>query len=245
MKYQVISPHIDDAVLSMGGLLSQWLEQHICIEILYVFSFSSWVSGSISANAGLQPDAHLVTSLRKKEEAAAQQIIPYSCSYLDYADAAVRKGLQPDAEMIAQLKQKIMAFADPDVWCFFPLGLGHTDHLATRNIGIELLSLGYKIGFYEDMPYMSYQHLRYAVLHDVLHSLGMKSTVAAIDFEVKLNAIRCYRSQVSMEWERAITAYAYSAADNQYYERYWTWSADVPFSLPRIQATLEQMDVGN
>jgi LmbE family N-acetylglucosaminyl deacetylase len=92
---------------------------------------------------------------------------------------------------------------------YAPLGVGHhVDHQIVRNIGITLnrLSSSLALKFYEEYPYnrdkMATQRaldLLKSIAPDLSLELEMVELTAA-DIQAKIEAIACYRSQISSFW---------------------------------------------
>jgi hypothetical protein len=242
--YQIISPHIDDAFLSLGGMIREWVKGPEQIDITYVFSISDWTSPQAIAQLSYPTDKQKVTAIRKSEEMDINILLPYLYRLLDFPDASVRNH-EPRGgfgELYEQVLQKLEKIIDRSARCFFPLGLGHPDHLLIRNIGLSLLRKQYNIWFYEDMPYMAYQEMLPDVLYEFIMGIGMEPSSTSIDLHKKIEILKNYRSQLCDAWLQSITNYAYSPADNTYYERIWHCCGNDPDLIQRLQIALERAE---
>lgn len=233
---QIISPHIDDAFLSLGGMIVEWSKLREPIDISYVFSVSNWTSPNAVSMLAYPTDKQKVTAIRKSEEMDVNNLVPCTYRFLDFPDAAVRarEGTVTDEDLLPQIRKKLETIIDPEAQCFFPLGLGHPDHLMIRDIGMNLLLDHYNIWFYEDMPYMAYQELLPDVMYNMIAGLGLTPVITPINFHRKLDVLKCYRSQLSAAWLQAITNFSYGVSDNNFYERCW----HLPVHNPNLAAML-------
>ena len=221
---QIISPHIDDAFLSLGGSILNGVKRKEKVKIGYIFTKSVYTNPDPISGEQYGNDENVITGLRKDEEKEINQLLEYDFYFLDYPDNSLRQkyGMNSENHIKTEIKNELANKINKNEVCFFPLGLGHVDHHMTREIGIQLVGAGYKIKFYEDMPYMTWQN--YLEAYNLIKNnvfFPLVEEYEEIDFQTKLNILNCYRSQVSGRWLSDIAAYSYSPKDNKYYERYW------------------------
>lgn len=151
MTTLVVSPHLDDAVLSIPGFIRSFIRHGQPIVVLTVCSHG---------------DATHVT--RRAEDLAALAILGATPRHLGLLDAPWRRGVPPSfrdlilgepdpsdaAAVTGPLLECIAALAPDRV--LLPLGVGeHLDHRIVHAIHPALTT---RIGFYEDQPYARIQH---------------------------------------------------------------------------------------
>lgn len=171
MRWIYISPHLDDAVLSAGGLIYEQTRAGMEVEI--------W-----TFMCGLPPTAELsdfakeihkqwdivevkdVVDIRRAEDVNAASIVGAKAVHLDFLDCIYRRGkngewlytgisMDPhpeDDELPAQIAETISSRLQPDDQLVCQLALGsHVDHVIVRR-GVELLQkpLIYDV----DIPYL-------------------------------------------------------------------------------------------
>jgi LmbE family N-acetylglucosaminyl deacetylase len=166
-----LSPHLDDAVFSCGGLISYLAEQGVPTKIVTVFSdqvsdparFSEYAR-SLHARweAGDDPGGK-----RKAEDTNACRLLRAEQIHLGFHDCIYRTlpngapvvssdeelftDVNPGEEpIIRQVAEKIAKIATGQFVCVCPLGLGHhIDHQITR----KAAELSQKPLYYADLPY--------------------------------------------------------------------------------------------
>ncbi len=206
----VLSPHLDDAVLSCGGLLLQ----HSDAEVITVFSADPPVP---------RPKALATVALpeeRRAEDACAMGKLGCSYHLADLPDAIDRVGPNEDrlyprlsalfgpvAVADAPVCESIVAVVTPllaDRLLFCPMAVGaHVDHQLCAHAGRRLLAAGFEVLFYEDAPYV-YPEPGPAVAGDSIRKAAgrLRARVSgieniAIDTEAKAEVVACYTSQIT------------------------------------------------
>lgn len=218
-----ISPHIDDAVLSCGGLIDKLSVAGYKVKVYSVFSVSNWTNAFSISGETYARNIDAVTRLRKEEEAAVSRRLRYELHCLDHMDFCIRGN--PDqrrtVELTTVIADQIRRGVEKTAPCFFPSGEAHPDHSIIRGIGYLLLNEGYNIVFYEDQPYASSAFSKGYLLYNAFTKEGFVPYLVDFNWESKVEAIREYRSQVSNVWIRNIHNYAYDLEGNKFYERFW------------------------
>jgi LmbE family N-acetylglucosaminyl deacetylase len=159
----VISPHRDDAVISLGATLHQLVRQQVTINIVTCFSRSVYAPFAVPPRTTDE-----VTELRASEDSAALNVLGIDrnrCIAFPFPDASCRGVCEQDilwpersferqgqyyAAQIAQaLKQKCS-----DNWLIVPLSARntHVDHRISTS-GTLLGSSARIVGCYADLPY--------------------------------------------------------------------------------------------
>lgn len=179
MNHVYLSPHLDDAVLSCGGMIHQQASNGEAVQVLTIFA-GEYRDGSLSPFAQVQhgywgnPQNPML--LRRAEDAAALALLGADACHMDYLDAVYRTG--PGGEWLYDneeaLWQKVRP-ADPlagegigavvdrleillpvseQAQIYAPLAVGrHVDHQVVHAAAHGLLARGYRLAFYEDIPY--------------------------------------------------------------------------------------------
>jgi LmbE family N-acetylglucosaminyl deacetylase len=178
----VIEPHMDDAILSVGGCLIRrsWCQQ---TTILSVVRWSSYTSYLLSGRTEFS-DVSAVSQLRAAESEIAARLCGAKFLSMNESDAIVEMGmpLRPDAlprlhwnlhawgsfgpteDEVAALSERIFdvvrSIKPDELW--IPMGLGpHFDHVRTRQACLHFVvaaqsELGkMRIILYKDLPYAS------------------------------------------------------------------------------------------
>jgi LmbE family N-acetylglucosaminyl deacetylase len=176
----VIEPHMDDAILSLGGrLINQSGRQRTTI--LSLTRWSSYTSYLLSGRTDFT-DLQTVTQLRMAESEIAARMCGASFAAMNESDAIVDMGLPlrpdtlprfhwtlhswgtfgPTEEEVAGLSQRLLSVVrsiDPDeLW--IPMGLGaHVDHVRTRQACLAVVVAmrseleSRRVFVYRDLPY--------------------------------------------------------------------------------------------
>jgi len=172
MRWIYLSPHLDDAVLSCGGLIREQTLSSTQVEIWTICSGDS-PDGSLSPFANLQhtqwgagADA---STIRRAEDITACRIISARHRHLPFLDCIYRKStdgnwLYPseesifgqlaveDAAMIYTLQTFLATILKHDDVMVIPLTIGnHVDHQLVRK-AVE--GLGRPLLYYSDVPYV-------------------------------------------------------------------------------------------
>ncbi len=165
-EWIVLSPHPDDAALSVGGwLLSRGADPAGSPPLVVVaFSRTAWTRWR---GAGLSPDE--VTRLREAEERLAARLFGYAVVFLGLPEAPLRgrAGVEPcgapkderDDEAAQALGAEVRRIAGrhPRATWILPLGVGaHLDHLLARDVALSVLATAPAppgIELFVDLPY--------------------------------------------------------------------------------------------
>jgi len=226
---QIISPHIDDAMLSLGGSILNWRNQNKKVKIIYVFTRSNWTNPGAISGLRYPKNIKKITALRKSEEMDIQKIVKADVEFLDIDEDPLRnKWIKKlfgydEKNLINRLKKILKDKIDKKHPCFIPLAVDkwfHNDHLIIRKIGLDLMKKGYNISFYEDLLYISHDQQK-TNKGNFFKDIRLIPKLEEIDINKKMDLLRLYRSQMSIAWLNEVEAYAFSLKDNKNYERYW------------------------
>jgi LmbE family N-acetylglucosaminyl deacetylase len=174
----VLSPHFDDACLSLGGILSAVGGG----TLVNIFTRSLWLKKSDIANPG---EDH-VRSIRDAEDASFAEHCGLVRHDLRCTEPAL-KGRKPldvshVEEDVGQVAAPLMAKLDElaarqqRAFLFSPLGVGrHVNHRATIEVVLRNLChlrKAYTLLFYEDQPYAANPHRRWQALNRMRSRFG-------------------------------------------------------------------------
>lgn len=241
-----ISPHLDDVVLSAGGLLSSFRRRlGLTTVVATVFAGSPpetvespFASTLLAAwNLGIDPMA-----ARRAEDAKAMQILGSVEAHLPLFDAVFRTDaggniLYPTASSIFCGKParsdpartsvgdnlaRLMADIRPSL-VLAPMGIGnHVDHLLVHSAVALCRQPLPDILWYEDLPYG---------IRKLPSPLDERLTPIGVSFEepdwlAKSDAVSTYRSQLAALWPNGdaiddLKDYAYRVGDGRLAERIW------------------------
>lgn len=171
----ILSPHLDDAALSCGGLLHAL--QGVSTLVVTLCSGNpppvATPDGSSKAPARR---GHVSPRIRRAEDIAAMRAIAAEFVHLSFPDAIYRRSLETgkliylsarqrwvaphgdDAahiEELFQLLRRICLDLGP-ILLVSPMGIGdHVDHQITARVAMRLAAAGASLLFYEDFPYVA------------------------------------------------------------------------------------------
>ncbi|HET7142896.1 MAG TPA: PIG-L family deacetylase [Anaerolineales bacterium] len=216
MRWIYISPHLDDAVLSAGGLIYEQTRAGMQVEI-WTFMCGFPPSDELSPFAqmlhqqwGISAAAEVVTA-RRAEDVNAACKVGAKTVHFDYLDCIYRRGKngewlysdifapphEDDVDLPARIAEAISTRLKPDDKLVGQLALGsHLDHVLVRR-AVESLK---RPVFYDvDIPYLFNFPDEFAP-----KTAGMKETVHSVT-ESGLaswqDAIASYTSQMGMLFE--------------------------------------------
>lgn len=192
MRWIYISPHLDDAVFSAGGLIHEQSQAGMAVEIWTLMcgyareEDVSPYAQAIHSQWGFSSAAE-TTRMRREEDKRAAAILGAHTVHFDFLDCIYRRATNgewlywdvfvpphpQDAELPSRIAQAISARLQLDDVLVCQLAVGsHVDHVLVRQ-GVELLgrSLRYDI----DVPYIFYKPEQLEP-----KSAGMKESVHSI-----------------------------------------------------------------
>jgi len=216
MRWIYISPHLDDAVLSAGGLIYEQVRAGLQVEIWTIFcGFPPSEEVSPFAQVlhfqwGIHSASELIHSRRAEDEKACQTVGAKPV-YFDYLDCIYRQGKQNDwlystvfvpphddeADLPARIAESISARLEPTDQLVCQLGVGsHVDHIIVRH-AVELLQR--PLLHYADIPYLFNTPQEFNT-----YAAGMKGNsfvVGEAGLTSWQDAITAYESQLSSLFE--------------------------------------------
>ncbi len=211
----VLSPHPDDGILSCGGLLRWALSQQRLAALLTIFDGNAPSSVSSFAKKYFPySSSQNIMRLRRAEDRVAAACLGVAQSSLLLPEAIFRNDLdgkplyrkesdlfdaaaiETEADLIQAIKPMVVNFLQTKIQPLIlsPKGIGnHVDHQICREIGLYLLSKGYTVWFYEDMPYALAEASKRGD-EPGWETILINSSL--IEFSQKIEACAYYRSQI-------------------------------------------------
>jgi len=208
MSVVILSPHLDDAVLSCWHLLERSGE----VAVINVFagvptdlSQPAWWDQYTGA-----ADSALRVRERIEEDRSALALAGRTSVNLGFFDEQYRDRDQPLAPLIQQIERRLM----PGARIFAPAAFAdHTDHALVRAAALELRATGFAVSLYADLPHATLQGWPAWVTrtrtskdlagarwdHVLAGAAALAPTVHRLDHERyarKLAAVRAYATQV-------------------------------------------------
>lgn len=230
----ILSPHSDDAALSAAALFARGDKKP---KVVTIFSKSAW-----SRTGGHAPDrVKEITARRRREDSLAMQRlgagVPSRLNlkeaplrhYRSMADILGDKIDPSDFDTIKAVAKKLKAVLTQPRSCILvaPLGLGgHVDHLIVREVARATKTGG--LAFYEDLPYAAILKHRGTLSRTISRNVrrsgrplvqSLTLSLHAAEFQVKLEALRHYRSQLT-ENDFALVSYHAERTAKPYGERF-------------------------
>ncbi len=206
----VVSPHLDDAVLSLGASLRRATRQGARVEVLTVLAglpASSRLAGPSNARAGFATSGEAARARRVEDERACRALGAEPV-WLGFADDP-HDG-RPVAQDVARALAARLTGCDAVLIPGFPLA--HPDHLWVSRLALDVLAPGQVVGLYVEQPYASWNALSRAASSgprvtrgSAAERLGvvvrprqrwLRGPAAPGDWVAKARASRAYRSQL-------------------------------------------------
>jgi LmbE family N-acetylglucosaminyl deacetylase len=145
----IVSPHMDDAVLSAGQLMAGRPDVVVCT----VFAGRApdpRQRTTYDANCGFDDAEHAIAS-RRQEDDAALRVLRARARHLAFVDHQYAPDTRPTPERIASEVAAVVDEVRPDS-VLWPVGLGHPDHMLVAEAG-RLFAGGVPRYVYEELPY--------------------------------------------------------------------------------------------
>lgn len=206
-----MSPHLDDSVISAGGLIRSQSASGLPVEIWTFMAgvprdpelpqFAQVMHYIWGFTSGLQ-----AVESRRLEDQCGCQKVGAKPVHLDFLDCIYRRGrdgqplysditlpIQPDDEDLpAQVASTMAAGLQPDDHVVCQLAIGeHVDHMVVRKAA-EML--GRPLTYIADIPYLLNHPEQYE--RNVTGLEMRREPISQADFETWIAGIECYASQV-------------------------------------------------
>ncbi|WP_405057999.1 PIG-L family deacetylase [Kribbella sp. NBC_01505] len=264
----VISPHLDDAVLSVGASLAALTAQGRDVTVCTVFAgeptppFSEFAR-ELHSISGLGDDA---VAQRRQEDREATEILGVRSLHLPFLDAVYRQDetgwivesfdslfeRRTDDALVEEIAQAIhKAFGDEwpaELWTCAAFG-DHVDHRITRDAVARLAhEHNLKLVLWEDFPYAAGQ------AHAAVGQPACVPDVTRAHLQQKVEAVARYPSQLTMlygaerewrdgkslDWRSELLDHAADRAEHGGYELLWHVALGPPNSSAVGPAGVDQ-----
>jgi LmbE family N-acetylglucosaminyl deacetylase len=200
----VVSPHLDDAVLSCAGLLAARPGGRVVT--VHTAGPAAWEDlTSWDERCGFRRGVD-VMAVRKQEDRAALALLGASPVWLDLREGQYEPRPGP-VEVTDRLRQQLSALAPAPVVIAIPLGLDHPDHVTTSDALLALRGEGLLPDatwlLYDDLPYATRSPGSARDRRDALRADGLvleAVPVPPLDLSLKRAAVARYRTQIRPLW---------------------------------------------
>lgn len=212
-RVTIVSPHLDDAVLSLGASMRAASRRGTQVDVLTVLSgdpASETPSDKHNRRAGFET-AGAAARARQLEDERACRMVGSRAMWLPLADDANEAPLS-DEEIAVPLAKRLEGY-DAVLVPGFPLH--HRDHKRVSRLALAALAPGTIVGLYVEQPYASWRALSRKRLkrspmepmHVALEAAGLRLTAGGLwrrtscapsDWVAKVRAAGAYRSQIAV-----------------------------------------------
>lgn len=219
-KILVLSPHLDDAVLSCCDHILDWIKEGGEVTIITIFtSFkNNFISKSAQEyinNSGFDSTEDFEKQ-RKKEDIEAMTRLRVKWKHLDFIDGWFRcmknKSVYPDQDLfkgkispldkllLEQIRKALTEYKNFD-HIVIPFGIGnHVDHLLITKI-VENIFEKRKLIYYLDNPYAS--NINNWTIVKLIKVLISKKSIKPIS-TTKKQILNNYKSQITLLFTKSI-----------------------------------------
>ncbi len=199
-KLLVVSPHLDDAVISCGALLLA--HPGATVVTLFAASPDAYADplNEHDTDCGFQPGDDTMAA-RRDEDVRALAAVGAQPRWLDFCQNSHVERADPIAIPPGAVDALVAVIAEVDPTCIVaPLGLLHADHQVTHTTALEVRAQEGRHPWlwYSDLPY-AYVPRVLATRFRILHKAGWVASPTcpprSHDFAAKWNAFLAYASQ--------------------------------------------------
>src|SRR5262245_20422603 len=134
-RVAVVSPHLDDAVLSLGASISSWSRSGDAVDVVTVFAgdtTSTRPAGTWDQRAGFETEGDAVRS-RREEDRRACGLVGATPTWLPFSEA-LYESAHDDAAVRRAVADRV---ATADVVLLAGPPLGHPDHAWLAALRLE------------------------------------------------------------------------------------------------------------
>lgn len=221
MSSLIISPHLDDAILSLGGYLQQHKDKN---DIVFTLFNTAWTTleGDYSAQQ--------ITEMNLKEEKDVINLIGCKHKFANYDEALLRGyknwndslRIEHDNYLLNSIISDVIGIVKENnvTKIFFPLAIGkHVDHVLVFEVAKKLTSFfsqeEIQILFYEDLPYATYggKNERLNEIKDDFDLISCHINITD-SFKTKCDFLKKYKTQLSDGDLERIKKYSYENSYN-------------------------------
>lgn len=218
----ILSPHLDDAALSCGGLLHS-LQGRVSTLVVSISSGSPRVLAADGSSKSLYRRGHVSPRVRRLEDIAAMHSVNADFVHLSFADGIYRRSpltgkliyrnarerwVSPRIEDMAHIEELYLVLRRicldlGRILLLSPMGIGHhVDHQIAAQVAVRLAAAGATLLFYEDFPYVADTRIGRGDPDGPDQALARLRLVATrhlslpVDVDAKMSLLRHYATQV-------------------------------------------------
>lgn len=194
MRILVISPHLDDAVLSLGGSMHRWASSGREVHCLTVLAGrphprpASWWD----ATCGFAT-ADEATRTRRQEDACAAQAIGSTVEWLDHADESYGDPFPRPGEVLPALRA---AWSSAEVILVPGWPRANPDHAALGALLVDELRGDERVVRYAEQPYRTVERGVAGAGRPPTADAWTAVALRPVDLVAKWRAVGRYRSQL-------------------------------------------------
>lgn len=220
----ILSPHMDDAALSCGGLLNFLTgRQASCLVISIYCGNPPAVKNKDGTLRTPQRKGHVNPRLRRREDVSAMHAVDADFVHLGFPDGIYRRSSITNQLIYRHAREKWVAPRIDDlahveelylvlrrlclnlgrILLVSPMGIGqHVDHTIVSRVALRLAERGLSLLFFEDFPYVVDSEVGNGTEDDprqALRRLGWDSAqrmVIPVNVAAKAALISHYQSQI-------------------------------------------------
>ena len=216
LRIVIVSPHRDDAALSLGLGVRAWLAAGHAVEVVNCFTRSDYAPFSDAESLHENDRMTYVTAVRGREDQAWKHTYKALANRLTITDLNLKdapRRLRVTADEVCTINIDPADKAMPKIAralgamkmdaLILPLAIGeHVDHRIARNAALSVAGDVGAFAFYEDLPYSARESAaddipaRAAELHAEMAEVIVGATADA--FASKRKMAQCYDSQIDV-----------------------------------------------
>lgn len=218
----ILSPHLDDAALSCGGLLHA-LQGRVSTLVVSICCGTLRVPSADGSSKLAHRRGHVSPHMRRCEDITAMHSVNADFVHLSFADGIYRRSpltgkliyrnererwVAPRVEDAAHIEElhlvlRRLCLDLGDILLLSPMGIGsHVDHQITAQVAVRLAAAGASLLFYEDFPYVADPDIGRGDRdgpRQALVRLGLapaRHFAVPVDVDGKMTLLRHYATQV-------------------------------------------------
>lgn len=218
----ILSPHLDDAALSCGGLLHA-LQGRVSTLVVSICCGTLRVLAADGSSKLAHRRGHVSPRTRRREDIAAMHSVNADFVHLSFADGIYRRSpltgkliyrnererwVSPRIDDMAHIEELYLVLRRicldlGSILLLSPMGIGHhVDHQIAAQVAVRLAAAGATLLFYEDFPYVADASIGRGGDDGPREALArLRLTPAGhfalpVDVEGKMALLRHYASQV-------------------------------------------------
>lgn len=221
----ILSPHLDDAALSCGGLLHA-LRDTVSTLVVSISCGTVHVVAADGSRKVSSRKGHVSARLRRREDIAAMHSVDTDFVHLSFPDGIFRRSpltgrliyrnaretwIAPRIDDVAHIEELYLVLRRlcldlGRILLLSPMGIGHhVDHQIAAQVAVRMAATnaGAELLFYEDFPYVAKPRVGRGDPDDPPKALGRlhlaptQRFVVPVDSDAKMRLLQHYASQIA------------------------------------------------